>query len=164
MNRAPIGWQTRWAAWALVFLLGLSLFFVGHEPWQKRLLEVVLFQLLMGGWFLLLRYVQMKATDPTSEGKNFRGQMPVWRTALWIVVASAGVFWFGSDHSWRMAFLATAFCGIFVGGFSFLLNWARGERGKTWSRKHVQTVVAVYALAQGACVMLKLTETVFRPK
>jgi len=153
-------WRKRWiVCWVVVGLVGMGLFFAGHEPWYKRLFGVLLFQVLIGGWFLLVRYVQVKAAAQTPGGDVFRGPMPAWRAVMWTCVAAVGVFWFGSDHSWRMAFFAALFCGVFIGGFSFALNWFRGGRGRAWSRKHISMIVAAYTIALSAIALLKLIDS-----
>jgi hypothetical protein len=140
----------------------MSLFFVdAQSPWYRRLLAVLAFQVFVGAWFLLLRYVQFKATDPTPEGEAFRGPMPAWRAVLWGCVATVGFFWLCSDHSWPEAAFAALFCAFFVGGFAFLLNWFTGERGRAWTRKHTQLVLTAYAIAFLASALLKLLDIAF---
>lgn len=156
-------WRKRWiAAWILAAAFGMSLFFVaGQSPWYRRLLGVLIFQVLIGAWFLLLRFVQVKAAADTPEGETFRGPMPVWRAVVWTCVAAVSVFWFGSDHSWLMALIAALFCALFIGGFAFALNWFRGDRGKAWSRKHIHMIVAGYTIALSASALLKLLDIIF---
>ena len=112
-------WHKRWIiAWVLVSAFGMCLFFVDSQsPWYRRLLAVFTFQVLIGAWFLLLRYVQVRAAAATPEGDSFRGPMPAWRAVAWTCVAAVGVFWFGSDHSWRMALFASLFCAVLLEAF-----------------------------------------------
>jgi len=156
-------WRKRWIiAWVLVGAFGMSLYFADSQsPWYRRLLGVLIFQVLIGTWFLLLRYVQVKAAADTPEGDSFRGPMPAWRAVAWTCVAAVGVFWFGSDHSWRMALFASLFCAVFIGGFSFVLNWFKGDRGKAWSRKHIQMIVAGYTIALSASALLKFLDILY---
>jgi len=87
-----------------------------------------------------------------------RGPIPTWRVILWTCVAAVGVFWFGSDHSWRMALFASLFCGIFCGGFFFALNWIAGNRGQAWSRTHIRQILTAYSIALAASALLKLLD------
>ncbi len=75
---------------------------------------------------------------------------------MWTGVAAVGVFWFGSDHSWRMAFLAALFCTVVCGGLFLTLNWAAGDRGQKWGRQHIGLVLSVYAVALLISASLKL--------
>jgi hypothetical protein len=157
-------WGRRWlAAWVLVAAFGMSIFFIDAQaPWYRRLLAVLFFQVLIGAWFVLLRYVQVRAADSSPAGDSFRGPMPAWRAMLWVCVAAVGVFWFGTNHSWLMAVFASLFCALFIGGFAFVLNWVRDERGKAWSRKHIHLVLTAYGIAFSASILLKLLDIVFR--
>jgi hypothetical protein len=163
LDHAQARWRKRWIAiWILVSVFGMSLFFISQAPWYKRLLGVLVFQVWIGGWFLLLGYVQAKAAAKTPEAETFRGPMPPWRVGLWTCVAAVGVFWFGTDHSWRAAVFAALFCAVTFGGFFFTLNWLAGDRGKAWSRKHLALMLSIYTLALSASALLKFLEIVFR--
>lgn len=93
-----------------------------------------------------------------------RGPIPAWRVMFWTSVAAVGVFWFGSDHSWRMALFAALFCTVFCGGFFFALNSAAGDRGHTWSRKNIRLIATVYAIALSASALLKLLDIALRKR
>jgi hypothetical protein len=83
---------------------------------------------------------------------------------FWTSVAAAGVFWFGTDHSWRMALFAALFSAVVCGGFFFMLNSAAGDRGHTWSRKHIRLIAPAYAIALSASALLKLLDIVLHKR
>jgi hypothetical protein len=87
-----------------------------------------------------------------------REPIPTWRVVFWTLVATLGVFWFGSDHSWRMAFFAAIFTTVVMGGFFFMINWLAGDRGKAWSRKHSRVLLTAYSIAMSASIILKLID------
>ena len=129
-------------------------------PWYRRLLLVLLSELMIGAWFGGMLYVQARAAAQTPEGDAFRGPMPPGRAAFWTCFAAAGVFcceyWGNPDHLWPRAVGGALFCSSFIAFFAFILNWARGEQGKAWARKYCRQILAVYGLALIANVMIRL--------
>jgi hypothetical protein len=89
-----------------------------------------------------------------------RGPIPAWRVAFWVCVAAIGVFWFGSDHSWRMGLFASLFCAVVMGGFFFTLNWVAGDRGQVWSRKNARLLRFIFVIALAANTIMKLLDIV----
>jgi hypothetical protein len=93
-----------------------------------------------------------------------RGPIPIWRVVFWTGVATGGVFWFGSDHSWRMALFAALFGAIVCGGFFFALNWFAGDKGQAWSRKHIHVLLAAYGIGLVVSGLLKILDIVFHKR
>ncbi|MGA2788572.1 MAG: hypothetical protein ABSF60_13705 [Verrucomicrobiota bacterium] len=147
----PLWWYVYWLGIAAVS----SVMFMAKEiTLLQRFLMVSLFVALAGAWFALLYFSQFAK----------RGPIPQWRLYFWIFVAAFGVYWLGSDHSWRIALFAALFCGIILGGFFFVLNWVATDRGREWIRQHPRFVRNVITSVLCFGIFCKLLGNIYGKK
>jgi hypothetical protein len=53
--------------------------------------------------------------------------VPMWHIVFYGILAAAGVAAVGYFESDHRLYIAAAFCGVFIGGFGFLLSWMRAN-------------------------------------
>jgi drug/metabolite transporter (DMT)-like permease len=81
---------------------------------------------------------------------SMHGKVPLWRIALWSLVAMAGVNYLGKPEGHPLlGWLYVLFAGAFITGYCLYLNWTQTDRVREWLFRHpglVRGIRAVFIL------------------
>jgi hypothetical protein len=108
--------------------------------------------------------------DKTMSGKSInRGPMPVWRLALWVLLAMAGVWYFtkpDSEAHRYVRWVCIPCAGFVLFGMGAMLNWIARDRVRAcgWLMERAGILRVILLVSMSGSILVTLWGLIFHKR